>query len=158
MHVQHDAADAVGRLYAGGADTLRAATRYGLSGRRKSNSMVAMTSVLSLITATSLLRRFRFDTRERAIHDVSHDAHRLNVCQECGETHEDCPRNTFGASHKNARQTVTVVGVESGLSMTSRAEITTWYAKADAKASKSHCGFDPTRPRRGGVDGAFGSP
>jgi hypothetical protein len=109
MHVQHDAADAVGRLYAGGADTLRAATRYGLSGRRKSNSMVAMTSVLSLITATSLLRRFRFDTRERAIHDVSHDAHRLNVCQECGETHEDCPRNTFGASHKNARQTVTVV-------------------------------------------------
>jgi hypothetical protein len=30
MHVQHDAADAVGRLYADGADKLRAAARYGL--------------------------------------------------------------------------------------------------------------------------------
>ena len=57
-----------------------------------------------------------------------------------GKHHEKCPRNALGASRRNARETVTSAGMGSGLSMSSRAEITAKFAKAYVKASKADKG------------------
>jgi len=62
------------------------------------------------------------------------------VCPRNDETHEKCPRNVPRASRRNARETVSVGGMRSGLSMTSRAEVTSRYAKAYVRASKKDKG------------------
>ena len=75
--------------------------------------------------------------------DIERDISRRGW-QDLGKHHENCPRNTLRASRRNARETVTVVGMGSGLSMTSRAEITTRYARAYGKARR-RTGADPGR-------------
>ena len=47
-----------------------------------------------------------------------------------------CPRNAFRASRRNARVTVSIVGMENELSMNARAEVTTRDAKACVRAAR----------------------
>jgi hypothetical protein len=53
-------------------------------------------------------------------------------CKRRGGTRENCPRNAYRASRRNARETLTVCGHEEWVvdAVSCRAEVTTRYAKA----------------------------
>lgn len=55
-------------------------------------------------------------------------------------THQECPRNTLGASRKYARDMVTVVRHGKWVVDGSRAEVTSRYAKAYVQALKKSRG------------------